>query len=301
LNYLGEVATGENRHASLAHIGQELEAGPVSPWVFCLYSKLVAELARDPGGNVTGLFEDIARASSLRPHHEIVTLRSSDITKEWWDHFELLFDTDYQRPFKPKLPRRGDFGLCDQEIREGLAILESADPEWHDEVRSLIRLMVLAAPKSDETPDLFNGASTFFLWGACLLNANLRRSALLVVDLLVHESSHLLLFGVSADGALMTNSGDERYDSPLRSDKRPIDGIFHACFVTTRVHFAMERLTQSGRLSEANAMLARDRQQRNGQAARAALEVLDKHARPTELGAQTLETLRAYWAARPRD
>ncbi|HEY8300152.1 MAG TPA: hypothetical protein VIF65_06725, partial [Methyloceanibacter sp.] len=40
------------------------------------------------------------------------------------------------------------------------------------------------------------------------------------------ESSHVLLFGVSAEGALTENSGRERYDSPLRRDKRPIDGIF---------------------------------------------------------------------------
>ena len=35
------------------------------------------------------------------------------------------------------------------------------------------------------------------------------------------QSSHVLLFGVSAYGALTENSGSERYDSPLRPDKRP--------------------------------------------------------------------------------
>ena len=53
-------------------------------------------------------------------------------------------------------------------------------------------------------------------------------------------------FGVSADGALTENSGNERYDSPLRKDKRPIDGIVHACFVATRVHLAMSRMLGSG-------------------------------------------------------
>ena len=69
-----------------------------------------------------------------------------------------------------------------------------------------------------------------------------------MVDLLVHESSHVLLFGVSAEGALTENSGRERYDSPLRRDKRPIDGILHACFVATRVHLAMNRLLEQRRL-----------------------------------------------------
>ena len=112
---------------------------------------------------------------------------------------------------------------------------------------------MLGAPGSDDPADKFNGASTFFLWGASLLNADLRRSCISIIDLLVHESSHVLLFGISADGALTENSGSERFDSPLRSDKRPIDGIFHACFVATRVHLAMSRMLESGVLTQAEA------------------------------------------------
>ena len=96
-----------------------------------------------------------------------------------------------------------------------------------------------------------------------------------MVDLLVHESSHVLLFGVSADGALTENSGSERYDSPLRPDKRPIDGIFHACFVATRVHLAMNRLLASGALSEAEAKLALERRDNNAEAARNSIEELE--------------------------
>ena len=82
--------------------------------------------------------------------------------------------------------------------------------------------------------------------GATLINADIRRNPIEVVDLLVHESSHLLLFAFSSQSALTKNAGTERYSSPVRSDPRPIDGIFHACFVTTRVHLAMKRLIGSG-------------------------------------------------------
>ena len=120
-----------------------------------------------------------------------------------------------------------------------------------------------------------------------------------MVDLLVHESSHVLLFGVSADGALTENSGSERYDSPLRADKRPIDGIFHACFVATRVHLAMSRMLASGALTDAEAKLALERGEYNGNAARNGLDELDRHARLTGLGGKVLGTLRAYWAGAP--
>jgi HEXXH motif-containing protein len=160
-------------------------------------------------------------------------------------------------------------------------------------------MIVLGAPGSDNPADRFNGASTFFLWGASLLNADLRRSTISIADLLVHESSHVLLFGISADGALTENSGSERYDSPLRKDKRPIDGIFHACFVATRVHLAMSRMLDSGALTEAEAKIALERGGYNGEAARNGIVELDRHAKLTELGAQVLGTLRAYWAGVP--
>jgi len=42
LNYLGEVASLDARHqAVLESITEQLKSGPVSPWVFGLYSKLL--------------------------------------------------------------------------------------------------------------------------------------------------------------------------------------------------------------------------------------------------------------------
>lgn len=300
LAYLAEVASlGDSQSAALARIEERLKFRPVSPWVFCLYSKLVAELAKMPRGDVGGACAAVAEAALLPADAGVVSFRDPAVPEPWWDHFRLLFDTDRQRSFKPKAPSEENFTLCRENIEAGLAVLKRADPVWHKEVVSLVRMIVLGAPGSAEPADRFNGASTFFLWGASLLNADLRRSSISIVDLLVHESSHVLLFGVSADGALTENAGSERYDSPLREDKRPIDGIFHACFVSTRVHLAMHRLIRSSALSDEEAKIALERGQFNGDAARNAIVELDRHARLTELGKKVLDTLRAYWAHAP--
>ena len=124
----------------------------------------------------------------------------------------------------------------------------------------------------------------------------LRRSTVSIIDLLVHESSHLLLFGLSADGALLSNGGEERYASPLRFDPRPIDGILHACFVASRVHLAMCRLLDSGDLTEGNERRAVERRNHSAKSARVGLDVLNKNAKPTELGQSVLDTLRSYWS-----
>jgi hypothetical protein len=60
LNYLGEVASLDaSQRATLARIEDRLKAGPVSPWVFGLYSKLVAELSKNTEADVSKIFDDI--------------------------------------------------------------------------------------------------------------------------------------------------------------------------------------------------------------------------------------------------
>jgi len=297
LHYLGELAALDpSQQAALMGLEARLREAAVSPWVFGLYSKLVAELSKDPRGDVAQDFEAMVRAAALPAEEGVVALRDPAVAGSWWDHFRLLLDTDRQRPFKPQAPSPASFALCKQDIEAGLAIMQRGDPIGYDEVRHLLRMIVLGAPAGPDAAELFNGASTFFLWGATLLNADIKRRPISIVDLLVHESSHVLLFGLSAEGALTRNGGEERFSSPLRSDARPIDGIFHACFVATRVHQAMDRLLDSGRLSEEDAAHAAERGQFNGDASRTALEVLTRHAKPTELGENILDTIRAYWA-----
>jgi hypothetical protein len=63
-----------------------------------------------------------------------------------------------------------------------------------------------------------------------------------LIEHMVHESSHNLLFALMTADQLVLNSTSEVFDAPLRKDKRPIYGIFHACFVISRMIYAFERL-----------------------------------------------------------
>ncbi len=124
--------------------------------------------------------------------------------------------------------------------------MESGDPALAAEIRTLLREIVLAAGSEDPKAMTFDGASAFMLWGAIIINANRRDGAVGMVQMLAHESAHNLLFGFSADGPLVENSAEELYSSPLRVDPRPMDGIYHATFVTARMHRAIKQLLDSG-------------------------------------------------------
>ena len=54
-------------------------------------------------------------------------------------------------------------------------------------------------------------------------------------EFLVHEVSHLHLHAMMGEDPMVLNSDSERFTSPLRPDKRPMSGIFHATFVLARI------------------------------------------------------------------
>ena len=288
------VDLGDEEEAKLRRLASRLRDASVSPWVFCLYSKLVAQLSNNERDVAKATVSDMVAAISLPHAAGIVPLRDSTAPGSWWDHLQVLFDTDSERPFTPEMPSAEAFVRCKGEVEAGLALFKIADPDWYNELKCLLRMIVLGSARLD-ADDLFNGASTYFFWGGNLLNVEIRRNAVSIIDLLVHETSHMLLFGLSAEGALLLNSGEERYTSPFRADPRPIDGILHACFVASRVNLAMTRLLDSGALTDENERRAAERRKLSADAGRVGLEVLDKHARPSEHGLNVLQTLHSYW------
>ena len=294
LDYVGEyvLANLGIEFRQLAAIKESLRQGAVSAWTFCLFSKLVAELSKGAPVDVVGLLEAVGAAASLPPAEGLVPFGSRH-PQSWWEHFQVLTDTDANRALRLEPPSPHALQACEREVGAAFALMQRADPELRAETADLLRTILLASPAPSIAP--FDGSSTFFNWGATLINGDIRRNAIEVVDLLVHESSHLLLFALSSQSALTKNAGTERYSSPVRSDPRPIDGIFHACFVTSRVHLAMKRLIGSGRLSAEEMAAARRSLVHNGHAAQESLDLLKRHAELTSAGEAILAELDEYW------
>jgi HEXXH motif-containing protein len=161
---------------------------------------------------------------------------------------------------------------------------------------------VLAAGPREKGAAVFDGASAFTLWGMVVLNAASHVTTLDAVQALAHESAHMLLFGLAADGPLVENDGGERFGSPLRQDPRPIDGIYHATFVTARMYQAVARLLGAGALSTAERLEAEAALETHAKHFDRGAETLERHARLTRVGAAALAGARSYMerARRPR-
>lgn len=297
--YLGEVTASrdEGSAARLASVRDRVAAGPVSPWVTCLYSRLVAELSRKEPGPIAPAIEALSAASLLAaPEREIVTMRDDSAPADWWDHFAVLIDTDGELPFHPQPASEDNAHACRAEIEEALSLLAEADPPSAEEFSALVRLLVLSQPESRDARNDFGACSTFFLRETVLVNAANRRTPVKAIDMLVHEASHILLFSLAMDQPLTTDTGQIRHQSAARRDLRPIDGIFHAGFVSTRVHLAMERMLASGRLSAAESAEAVLRRERNRAIAVNSIASVTEKAPLTENGERVLAALSDYWA-----
>lgn len=144
-------------------------------------------------------------------------------------------------------------------FRDAFALLEEAVPDLHGELAGLVReLMVAQSPAA--APFVFDGASHYQFWGLLLLNPMRHRTPLAVAEAIAHEAGHSLLFGLTTDEPLVFNPDDELYPSPLRRDPRPMDGIYHATFVSARMAWTMARLA-------AGPVLAPDERDRAARAA----------------------------------
>ena len=176
---------------------------------------------------------------------------------------------------------------CDM-LGRAEAVLLTTDAELHAETIALVTEVVFACVDNSSRMT-FDGITSFYALGALVLNADEHRTVHAMLAALVHEAAHTLLFTASQGAALVTNPPDERYASPLRPDKRPVEGIFHAAFVSAR----MSRVV--GRALAADALPAAERDDAVRFLAhcfvafQSAYGVVARHGRPTALGAAFMD------------
>lgn len=173
-------------------------------------------------------------------------------------------------------------------VKEGLALLLAGAPELHGEITALLSEMLFAQAPAGAQME-FDGASHYQLWGLLLLNPSHHRTPLAVAEVLSHEAGHSLLFGLTIDEPLVLNDDDELFVSPLRPDPRPMDGIYHATFVSARMAWSMETLAESGLLSPADQQRARDEAAKDRANFANGLRTVKQHGRLSATGEQIME------------
>jgi hypothetical protein len=270
-----------------------LERGEVyEAATFSYYYDLVRALLRGDEETVSSMFGALAAAQPITSGLRVLALGDKELGVKS-DRYQRLMDSNPSLPLG-FLPPSCDLAASFRDrLHRGLELLERAVPDLAGEVREIINEIVIVAGDSTKKFQ-FDGGSHFQLWGALFLNAEFHKTDHAIVEVIAHESAHSLLFGFCTEEALVENSDDELFTSPLRPDARPMDGIYHATFVSARMHWAMSRLLASGLLdadAREAATAAVDADARNFEAGYA---VVAEHARLTSTGSALMSSARAY-------
>jgi hypothetical protein len=160
-------------------------------------------------------------------------------------------------------------------------------PDLEAEIRTLVRRIIFAA--IDHPEYCFDGASPYQLWSAIFLNAQGLNDPFWLMEAMVHESAHVLLFAWSKDEPLVLNPGTERFDSPLRDDQRPMDGLYHAVFVLARLAWFMERVAQTSGVPESTQIRARSCGQVHAQRFMEGYRTVETRGQLTQTGRQLMQ------------
>ena len=178
-------------------------------------------------------------------------------------------------------------------MESALELLREIAPKCHDEIKALVRSLILVAGNVNEAEE-FDGATAFGAWGALFLNADHHLSRIEAVEGLVHETAHAVLLGRSQGRSFVENSPAEVYPSPLRSDLRPLDGTYHATFVSARMCYALRVVAASGRLTSEESEMASQSLVSAEVAYNEGLSTVRRFAKLTPLGASIITSTDEY-------
>lgn len=114
-------------------------------------------------------------------------------------------------------------------------LLRQVAPDWAEELHLLVTDVILAVNGGADGRQGFAGGSSFDLFGAILMNPLYRNDLAHGLMTLIHESSHLRLFCWHLDDEIVLNGPEETFRSPLRRQPRPMEGVYHATWVSARM------------------------------------------------------------------
>ncbi len=257
----------------------------LEPLAFRAYYLLVLDL----------LDEDLSAATEQLAEMETLPERTGKRTLTYFgcpdgDRVSLALLGDGMRIAPITETQAQDFAAL---LDQGFELMQKTLPLLYQELAGIVHQVLLArAPQGDKME--FDGASHYQFWGLLMLNPKHHKTPLEVVEVLAHEASHSLLFGLTVDEPLVLNPDDELFKSPLRTDLRPMDGIYHATFVSARMCWAMEKIAASGHLNDADAIRALEAARQDRENYERGLSVIDAHGRLTGTGARILDSARAW-------
>ena len=271
--------------AALEHI----RARKQDPGVFARYYDLIFALTSDQIAKANILLDEIIeRAVGPASYFEIVPYARQHLGPDY-ERFPRLLFAEYSQTNPMASPSDSQSLASTQMLKEAIEIVSQVETDIHKEIEALLVRIFLATASKDRSAKRFGGVTSLLVWGASFINIEFYKTRWDAVQFLVHEITHSVLFGLSLDEPLVQNAPNESYKSPLRSDLRPMDGIFHATLVCGRLADFNRAWLDSGLARETDRESSRKAVADNLRLFRDGVSVINKHGKLSEQARQLVE------------
>ncbi len=210
---------------------RDIRAHRIDPALFAVYYEFIHQVQGNAWDGAARSWRAIAAKAGETVRLEYQPFNSLDEDAE---RFQRLFASGGQAAKLFARPDESSWRGFVSNVDAALALLEAVSSDWRDEIDSLLTRIYAAVPPEDALWRV-SGSSSFMVWGAVVLNVQRNNNPMRVLTGIVHEATHQMLFGLSRRQPLTENPPGQRYPSPLRSDPRPMDGVYHATYVSGRL------------------------------------------------------------------
>lgn len=265
----------------------------VYPVLFGRYFDLVLNLIEDNTSEATRLLKEIIELADKVPIQETLRFSHEELGDDY-ERYARLVDIGSKNPGFMATPNEESWSHFRRLMPQAIQLIEQADSRLLQEMEGMVSQVIAAAPLSVSGSRKFGAASSMMLWGAIMVNVHGHETAVKLAEGLVHETTHHLLFALSKDEPLVVNEVSDSFDSPLRTDDRPMDGVYHATFVCARLIYFYDCLLKLDMFDqhqkEELADVKDDFKKRFNQG----LDVVRENAELTALGTDLIACAEAY-------
>ena len=267
------------------------------PSTFALYYDIVDAILENRLDDAERCLASIVKEKPIQQPLSIVALDNATFTPDMVERYGRMMDTDPTTPHVFAAPPPGDVEPCRAILAKAFDLMRRGCPRTYGEFSELVDQIVLCAGTNVATNEDFLAGSTFTLWGALFINPSVERTVRSLVETLAHEASHTFLFGLQVSDGLVLNPDEERFASPLRVDPRPMDGVYHATYVSARMHFAMKELLESGLMPAGDVHFIREAAARDIECFSEGLKTVKTFGRLSAAGQDIMAAAENYMAA----
>jgi len=292
-----EIAVDGARASTL--MDRLAEGSRESPELYRRHYQLVTDIG---AGDLTAANNNLNTMLDLPAAEQTTRVLTPGSGKDGDEALRLLpyFAAEPDTLFEFSAPPSTEAKQATLQITAAMELIERCLPGLAGEIDETIVWVVVASghakPNTGVENARFGGGSTFKAYGSVLLNCDPANSVSDRALSIVHEATHNALFAFAPGDGLVENDLQDRFRSPLRRDKRPIEGIYHATFVIARLAYTVRQMMASGRLDRAQREQVEQALPEYRARFNNGMAVLNDHARYTGLGRDAIDQARAHMA-----